>query len=98
MGRRGEALAAAERVVAMREELAASNRAAYLPDLARSFWTAAYVRKVLGTDFAAALTYCERAISLYRELVEVESDAFGEDLAAVEAVHDKLSRGGDGPG
>lgn len=72
--------------MAMLKKLAEADRASYLPALARSLWTAVYVRRTLGTDRVAALAFCDEAIKLYRELADKEPEAFRDALAAVEAL------------
>jgi hypothetical protein len=78
--------------------LAAGNRAAYLPDLAGSYWTAAYVRDVLGVELRESVAWCDRAIVLFRELVATEPGAFAGKLATVEALRSKLKARLDGDG
>ncbi|WP_216896674.1 tetratricopeptide repeat protein [Nocardia alni] len=90
-GRRTDAMAASERTVVLLEELVAADRASHLPALARAYWTAVYVRLPPGTDRVAALTLCDKAIRLYRELADTDPDAFHQSLSAVEALRRKLS-------
>jgi hypothetical protein len=71
--------------------LAEAKCASHLPALARSLWTAVYVRQALDTDTAAALTFCDEAIRLYRELADSDPEAFRDALAAVESLRRELS-------
>jgi hypothetical protein len=79
----------------MLKELAAADRGSHLPALARSLWTAVYVRRTLGTDRKAALAFCDETISLYRELADKEPEAFRDALTAVEALRREVTSQGD---
>lgn len=93
LGPLNAALASAQRAVDLYEELAAGNRAACLPDLARSYWMAAHVRRMLGheADVATGIEWCEKAIELYQGLAAAQPDAFTPFLEAVEALRVDLS-------
>jgi hypothetical protein len=91
VGRRGEALAFSDEAVALYRELAALNRDAYLPDLARYLWAAAWVRVTLNTDLDHGLALIEEAVRLYLALVEHEPEVFvGTGRAALATQADIL--------
>jgi tetratricopeptide (TPR) repeat protein len=80
LGRREEALQAAEEATHTRRQLAQARPDAFLPDLAMSL-------NNLGTDLSElgrreeALEAAEEAAGLYRQLAQARPDAFLPDLA-----------------
>jgi tetratricopeptide (TPR) repeat protein len=81
LGRREEALAAAEEATTLYRELAAQRRDAFQPDLAGSLNSLAKMLSDLGRR-EPALATAEEAAALYRELAAQRPDAFRPDLAA----------------
>ena len=80
LGRREEALAAAEEAVSLRRRLASERPDAFLPDLAMSLNNLANMLSDLGRR-EEALAAAEEAVSLYRRLASERPDAFLPDLA-----------------
>ena len=80
LGRREEALTAAEEAVRLYRALAEARPDAFIPDLALSLNTLAAMLSALGRR-EEALTAAEEAVRLYRALAEARSDAFIPDLA-----------------
>ena len=80
VGRRAEALTAAEEAARLYRELVQLNRDAYLPNLAMSVNNLANRLAEAGRR-AEALTAAEEAARLYRELVQLNRDAYLPDLA-----------------
>lgn len=80
VGRRAEALSAANEAVELRRELAAQNRDAFLPDLAMSISNLAGRLSDVGR-WGEALSAGEEAVKLYRELVARNREAFLPSLA-----------------
>ncbi|MFD6664644.1 hypothetical protein ACFWDK_20035, partial [Micromonospora chalcea] len=81
VGRRAEALEASQEAVDLYRELAASNRDAYLPDLAGSVNNYALGLVEVGR-WAEALGVSQEAVDLRRELVVSKRDTYLPDLAA----------------
>ncbi|MCD0443660.1 tetratricopeptide repeat-containing serine protease family protein [Glycomyces sp. A-F 0318] len=79
-GQRPEALAAAQRAVDLREELAADNRAAHLPDLAMSVNNLAVHLAEAGRR-EEGLAAAQRAVDLREELAAQNPAAYLPDLA-----------------
>jgi tetratricopeptide (TPR) repeat protein len=80
LGRREEALTAAEEAVRLYRALAAARPDAFTPDLALSLNNLANMLSALGRR-EAALTAAEEAVRLYRALAVARPDAFTPDLA-----------------
>ncbi len=80
LGRREEALGAAEEAVALRRELAAARPDAFVPALALSLNNLGIRLSELGRR-EEALGAAEEAAGLYRELAAARSDAFAHQLA-----------------
>ncbi|MCF3649534.1 ATP-binding protein [Synoicihabitans lomoniglobus] len=80
VGRREEALVAAEEAVGLRRQLVERNRDAYLPDLASSVNNWANRLSGVGRR-EEALVAAEEAVGLYRQLVERNRDAYLPNLA-----------------
>ena len=81
LGRREEALAAAQEAVHLRRELAAARPDAFLPDLATSLNNLANSLSELGWR-EEALAASQEAVCLRRGLAATRPDAFLPDLAA----------------
>ncbi|MFI9812592.1 tetratricopeptide repeat protein [Saccharothrix variisporea] len=79
-GRLDEALEHSRSAVAIREELAAADRVAHLPGLARALVDHAITLSELGR-FAEALSHAERAVAAFEWLVENSPGAWLPDLA-----------------
>jgi tetratricopeptide (TPR) repeat protein len=79
LGRREEALAAAEEAVRLNQALAEARPDAFIPDLALSLNNLANRLSDLGRR-EEALTAAEEAVRLYRALAEARPDAFIPDL------------------
>ena len=80
VGRRSDALAAAQEAADLFRELVAVNRDAYLPSLAQSIYSLA--RRLAAADHNTdALAAAQEAAQLYRELASEEPDLFGDDVA-----------------
>ena len=80
LGRREEALTAAEEAVVLGRELAAAHPKAFRPDLAGSLHKLALSLAGLGRR-EEALTAAEEAADVYRELAAARPEAFRPDLA-----------------
>ncbi|MGK7913153.1 MAG: tetratricopeptide repeat protein, partial [Synechococcus sp.] len=80
LGRREEALRAAEQAVEIYRQLADSRPDAFLPDLARSLTNLGIMLRDLGRR-EEALRAAEQAVEIYRQLAESRPDAFLPDLA-----------------
>ncbi len=80
LGRREDALAAAEEAVALRRRLAEARPDAFTPDLAASLNNLASFLSALGRR-EDALAAAEEAVALRRALAEARPDAFTPDLA-----------------
>jgi tetratricopeptide (TPR) repeat protein len=80
LGRREQALAAAEEAVGLRRPLAADRPDAFTPDLARSLNNLANTLSELGRR-EQALAAAEEAVRLRRVLAAARPDAFTPDLA-----------------
>jgi len=80
LGRREEALAAAQEGVRLHRELAAERPDAFLPNLAMSLNNLAITLSELGRR-EEALTAAQEAVRLYRELAVARPDASLPDLA-----------------
>ena len=80
VGRREEALAAAEESVALRRQLAAASPAAYLPDLAMSLNNLANQLGEAGRR-EEALAAAEESVALRRQLAAASPAAYLPDLA-----------------
>jgi tetratricopeptide (TPR) repeat protein len=80
LGRREEALAAAEEAVRLRRVLAAARPDAFIPALARALNNLANRLSGLGRR-EEALAAAEEARDLYRDLAAARGDAFTPDLA-----------------
>jgi tetratricopeptide (TPR) repeat protein len=90
LGRREEALAAAEEAVRLRRTLAASRPDAFTPDLARSLNNLGGFLSDLGRR-QEALAAAEDAVRLYRMLAGSRPDAFTPNLAgSLSVLGDKL--------
>lgn len=81
LGRREDALAAAEEAVRLRRGLAAARPDAFTPDLALSLNNVAAMLGNLG-QWDGALAAVQEAEHLYRALTATRPDAFTPDLAA----------------
>jgi tetratricopeptide (TPR) repeat protein len=81
IGQRAEGLATAQRAVDLYEELAAGNRAAYLPNLAGSVNNLANRLAAVGRR-EEALAAAQRAVDLREELAAGNRAAYLPDLAA----------------
>ena len=82
LGRREEALAAVERAVTIRRQLAEARPDAFLPDLAMSLNNQSNRLADLGRR-EEALAAIEQAAEIYRQLAEARPAAFLPNLAAV---------------
>ncbi len=80
LGRREDALAAAEEAVALRRTLAAQRPDAFRPDLAASLNNLAAMLSALGRR-EDALAAAEEAVALHHTLAAQRPDAFRPDLA-----------------
>ena len=80
LGRREEALAAAEEAVALRRQLAAARPDAFTPGLAMSLNNLANFLSTLERR-EEALATAEEAVTLYRQLAAARPDAFTPGLA-----------------
>jgi tetratricopeptide (TPR) repeat protein len=80
LGRREEALAAAQEAAQLRRVLAASRPDAFMPDLAMSLNNLANRLANLGRHDDALVT-AQEAAGLYRDLDAAQPDAFTPDLA-----------------
>ena len=80
LGRRKEALTAAEEAVRLRRGLAEARPDAFTPDLAASLNTLANNLSALG-GHENSLAAAEEAVSLYRALAEARPEAFTSGLA-----------------
>jgi tetratricopeptide (TPR) repeat protein len=80
LGRREDALAAAEKAMAIWRELAAARPDAFRPVLALSLNSLGVMLSALGRR-EAALAAAEEATAIYRELAAARPDAFLPDLA-----------------
>ncbi|MGH3570134.1 MAG: tetratricopeptide repeat protein, partial [Pseudonocardia sp.] len=80
LGRREDALTATTDAVEIYRRLAATNPAAFEPDLARGLWTFAWVRAAADTDLDAALPAAEQSAAIYERLHQRRPQAFGDDL------------------
>ena len=80
VGRREDALSAAEEAVSLRRRLAAARPDAFLPDLALSLNNVANSLSAVGRR-EDALSAAEEAVSLRRRLAAARPDAFLPDLA-----------------
>src|SRR4029434_4334778 len=80
LGRRDDALRAAERAVAYCHELVAARPDSCRPDLAASLHNLAVRRSALGLR-EDALRAAQEAAEIYRELAAAQPDAFRPDLA-----------------
>ncbi|SNR87970.1 tetratricopeptide repeat protein, partial [Puniceibacterium sediminis] len=80
LGRREDALGAAEEAVALYRDLAAARPEAFTPNLAASLNTLANHLSALGRR-EEALAAAEEAVALYRDLVAARPEAFTPDLA-----------------
>jgi tetratricopeptide (TPR) repeat protein len=80
LGRREEALGAAEEAVAIRRRLAEARPDAFLPDLAKSLNNLSAFLAGLGRR-EEALAANEEALATYRGLAEMRPDAFLPDVA-----------------
>ena len=81
LGRREEALAAAEEAVSAYRGLAAARPDAFLPDLAMSLINQFVIHSGLGRQ-EEALATIEEAVSTYRQLAATWPDAFLTDFMA----------------
>ena len=81
LGRREEALEAAQEAVALYRDLAAARPDAFIPNLAMSLNNLANVLSGLGRR-EEALEAVQEAVALYRDLADARPDAFTPDLAA----------------
>ncbi|MFJ7272000.1 tetratricopeptide repeat protein, partial [Streptomyces sp. NPDC099050] len=81
VGRRAEALTAAEQAVEVYRRLAAGNSGAHEPDLAASLSNLG-VRLAVAGRHAEALTAAEQAVEIRRRLAAGNSAAYEPDLAA----------------
>ena len=96
LGRREEALTAAEEAVAIRRALAEQRPDAFRPDLASSLNNYANFLSALGRR-EEALTAAEEAVAVYRALAEQRPDAFRPNLAMSLAVLANCLEGLKGP-
>jgi tetratricopeptide (TPR) repeat protein len=98
LGRREEALAAAEEAVSLYRRLASARPDAFLPDLAGSLNNLANMLSALGRR-EEALAAAEEAVFLRSRLASARPDAFLPDLACSIAVRanclEQLDRKGD---
>jgi tetratricopeptide (TPR) repeat protein len=96
LGRREEALKAAEEAVGHYRALAEARPDAFIPDLAGSLNNLANVLSALGRR-EEALKAAEEAVGHYRALAEARPDAFDAELARSLLVLGNLYGGGDEP-
>ncbi|WP_203935315.1 hypothetical protein, partial [Virgisporangium ochraceum] len=90
LGRREDALTAATEAVDLYRRLAATNPAAFEPDLARSLWCYAWVCEAGDIDLTNALDAGREAVSTYERLVEQWPDVFQAEMSAARATMTKL--------
>lgn len=84
--RHRESLGTSLESVELYRKLVTGNRKRYLPFLAKSLWSAANCRYLIGVDLPAAATLAAEAVSIYRPLARKEPDAFAHELESAHGI------------